>query len=291
MSNAKFQLICDSTCDIPKNWYKENDVKLVPFAFVMDDKEYWDEVDTTFNSADVYKSIREGKTPTTLQGRMEDLLKTFEQACMDGLDVVYICFSSGLSGTYNTSRIAAGDVMQKYPDRKIYCIDTLAATSGVRLLIELAADLRDSGGTAEQIAEHIEQQKLKVCHFFTVDDLNHLYRGGRLSKTSALMGTMLGIKPLMYVDNDGKLAAFSKVRGRAASIKELAKKAFEHLDKDFNTIYIAHGDCEDEAKQLEQEFLKLCPEAQVIIHMLTPVIGVHSGPGTLGIFVMGEKRL
>ncbi len=291
MPDIKFTLITDTTTDCTLDWFVGNDVKPIKHGLAVDGGEIWDECGTSITPHEVCELIRGGKKMSTLQGRLEEFLELFEQSCKNGLDAMYVGFSSGLSGTYATSCMAAKMMMEKYPESKIICVDTVAATMGQAILSMRALELRDSGAGVTEAAEKLEEEKLSVCHFFTVDDLNHLYRGGRLSKTSALVGTLIGIKPIMNVSDEGKLTPIDKVRGRMTAIRELARLTAEHIrDAGAQTIYITHGDVEDEANQLAEEVRKLVPDAKLDVRQLSPIIVVHSGPGTLAIFCRGVRN-
>lgn len=286
-----FVILSDITCDLWQEWYRENDVKYILHGLVIEGNEYWDDFGTEITHHQVADKLRAGITATTLQARLEDFESVFTQAAIEGRDAIYVGFSSALSGTYDTSLIAAKMVKESYPNCGIYCIDSKAATLGHGLLVQKAAALRDQGMDAAQAAKILEDTALNICHFFTVDDLNHLYRGGRLSKTSALVGSLMGIKPVMYVNDEGKLTPLGKVRGRKASMKELARYTKEYITDPASQIFIVHGDVAQEADELAELVREAVPGANIKIAQLSPIIGVHSGPGTLAIFFWGSKRL
>ena len=197
-----------------------------------------------------YEAMRNGSMPTTAQVNPENARVLLEPYLKEGKDILHIAFSSGLSGTYNSCRIAAEELMEEYPDRKIIVIDSLAASLGQGLLVYLAQEKKEQGEDIETVARWAEENKLHIVHLFTVNDLNHLYRGGRVSRTTAVVGSMLNIKPVLHVDNDGKLTAIGKVRGRKKSLQELVKLMDEKIGSyhdTCHTIFISHGDCEDEA--------------------------------------------
>ncbi|MEG1778063.1 MAG: DegV family protein, partial [Angelakisella sp.] len=292
MIEKKFVLVTDSTTDMPESWHIENDIKVIPQGFVIDGNEVIDDFGKNITAKEIYNRIRQGEMPSTLQGTLEKFIEVFVTACKNGMDVLYVGFSSGLSGTFNTALIASREIMEHFPDRKIFCVDSLAATMGHGIQVIEALKLRDSGMDAAEAARLVTAHVQNACHFFTVDDLNHLYRGGRLSKATAMLGTLIGIKPIMYVNESGHLLPISKTRGRKASIAELARLAAKYIVKPLDqTIYIAHGDCESDANDLAQQVLELIPNAKTHVFMLSPIIGVHSGPGTLAVLFWGEKRL
>lgn len=208
-----------------------------------------------------------------------------------GQDVLVLAFSSGLSTTYQSSVIAVEELREQYPDRKIYTVDTLAASLGQGLLVWHAAQLRTQGKTIEEVRDWVEENKLHLCHWFTVDDLNHLKRGGRVSAATALLGTMLSIKPVLHVDDEGHLINMSKARGRAASLKALVDKMEETaIDPAGQTIFISHGDCEGDARKVAGMVKERFGVEVAVIGTIGPVIGAHSGPGTMALFFLGEKR-
>lgn len=292
MSEYKFVLACDSTCDLPREWYESTGACCIPHGIVMDGREYWDDFGASVSAETIYANIRGGGMPSTLQGSLETFTEVFEESFKKGLDVLYVGFSSQLSGTFATSRMIAEEIEGKYPGRRAICFDTRGATMGHGIQVLLAQSLREQGLSVAETAEELEKRCLKACHFFTVDDLNHLYRGGRLSKTTAVVGSLIGIKPVMYVSDEGKLVPIGKKRGRRQSMEELARLTAEHIkDPLEQTIYITHGDCLDEAEELKAMVCEKLPGAKVEISMLSPIIGIHSGPGTLAIFFWGEKRL
>ena len=207
------------------------------------------------------------------------------------LNLLYIAFSSGLSGTYTSAEIAKTDLMEKYPKQKIIVIDSLCASMGEGLLIHYAAKKKDNGASIEELAKWIENNKLSVCHWFTVDDLFHLKRGGRVSSVSALLGTMLGVKPILHVDDAGKLIPMEKVRGRKAALTALV----EHMKKSAkvtpdDVVFISHGDSIDDANFIKDLVLKEFNVKEVRINYIGSVIGAHAGPGTIALFFMGQSR-
>jgi DegV family protein with EDD domain len=215
---------------------------------------------------------------------MEPILKS-------GRDILSISFSSALSGTYNSARIAKEELQEKYPERKIIVIDSLSASMGQGLLVYHAAKRKQEGKSIEEVAKWVEENKLKLCHLFTVDDLNHLRRGGRLSPISAILGTILRVKPLLHVSIEGKLTVVSKSRGRHTSLDMLVQQMEKTIENpEGQTVFISHGDCLEEAEYVKEKMLAKLPIKDVVINYVGPVIGSHSGPGTIAIFYFGNDR-
>ena len=258
------------------------------FRFDGEEKEY---ANDGMSATDFYKKMRKGGTAKTAAVNAEVFKSDFENSLKAGKDVLYIGFSSALSTTYNSARIAAEDLKAEYPDRKILTVDSLCASAGEGMLVRLALNKQESGASIEETAEYTKSIVLKICHWFTVDDLVYLKRGGRVSPTVAFVGNMLGIKPVLHVDNGGHLTNVSKVRGRKTSITALADKygaLAEKLDSDM--VYISHGDCENDANELAKILNDRYGATVSIITDVGPVIGAHSGPGTLALFFVGKER-
>lgn len=286
----RFTMMVDATASMPEQWHTEKDVCYLPHATVIDGKENWDNFGKDMPIEAVYTYIRGGGMPSTAQGSQEQIYHFFDESGKKGLDALYVAFSSGLTGTIGTAAAIAAELTEKYPERKFVCFDTLAASCGHGLLAILAQQLREQGASVDETVAVLTERRLKVCHFFTVDDLNHLYRGGRLSKTAALVGTLVGIKPVLYVNDEGRLVPLGKKRGRRAAMEELVRLTREYIRED-KTVYIMHGDCLDEAKQLGALLLAQIPDAQIHYTLIAPTIAVHAGPGTLATVFWGEKRL
>lgn len=286
----KFIIFTDSACDIVPEILAEWGVKAIclNFRFVGNDTLY---SDNDMSSSEFYAEMRAGKVAKTSAVNSESFAQAFEEELKAGNDVLYIGFSSGLSNTYNAGRIAAEQLRDSYPDRKILAVDTLCASAGEGLLLRLACDKRDAGATIEETAEFVEGIKLRVAHWFTVDDLEYLKRGGRVSPTVAFVGNMLGIKPVMHVDNDGHLIKIDTVRGRKKSIAALADKMTElEADVEHYPIFISHGDCLADAEFLKKLIFDKFGKEVAIITNVGTVIGAHSGPGTLALFFIAKER-
>ena len=288
----KFSIVTDSAGDLCHVMADELGVHVVPLKFNMQEKEYADWPDhRELGVKEFYDLLRAGERATTAALNANDFMEAVTPILEAGEDVLIMTFSSGLSTTYQSSVMAVEELREKYPERKIYTVDTLAASLGHGLLVWYAAQQRAEGKSIEEVRDWQEANKLKLAHWFTVDDLNHLKRGGRVSAATALVGTMLAIKPILHVDNDGKLISMSKARGRMASMKALADKMAETMDTTVNqTVFISHGDCEEEARKLG-ELVKERTGVEVdYISAIGPVVGAHSGPGTLALFFLGSER-
>ncbi|EEG48254.1 EDD domain protein, DegV family [Blautia hydrogenotrophica DSM 10507] len=240
-----------------------------------------------------YDRMRKGSMPTTAQVNPEDARALIEPYLKAEKDVLHIAFSSGLSGSYNSARIAGEELQEEYPDRKIVVIDSLAASLGQGLLVYLAQKKKEEGKTMDEVAQWVMEHRLNMVHTFTVDDLNHLYRGGRVSKTTAVVGGVLNIKPVLHVDDEGKLIPVGKVRGRKKSLLALVDMMEEKLGNYKNscdTIFISHGDCEQDAQFVVDKIKEKYPIKTVLMNHVGATIGAHSGPGTVALFFVGENR-
>lgn len=285
-----YTIYVDSACDIDAATLAGWGVKSLAlrFHFTDDEKEY---ADGSMPSKEFYDHMRAGRTAKTAAVNVEEFKSVFEEEIKAGHDVLYIGFSSGLSATYNSGRIAAEEVQEKYPDFTVTSVDTLAASAGFGLLVYFAVELKKDGKSIEEVKQFILDKRLNLCHFFTVDDLVYLKRGGRVSAATALLGGMLGIKPVMHVDNEGHLVALSKVRGRKAALKALADKVGElALEKDGGTVFISHGDCRSDVAILEDMMAKAYGTKVDLVVNVGTVIGAHSGPGTVALFFLGKER-
>ncbi|MBE6708883.1 MAG: DegV family protein [Ruminococcaceae bacterium] len=283
-------IFTDSACDIPaatlKEWGVEH--RSLTFRFDGSEKEYFD---GEIPSKDFYDKMRAGGIAKTAAINVDTFAAEFEKILKDGTDVLYIGFSSGLSTTFNSGRLAAEQLREKYPERKIIAVDSLAASAGFGLIIHLVLEKKAAGATIEEAAAYVEEIRNKLCHWFTVDDLVYLKRGGRVSAAAAFFGNALGIKPVLHVDNEGHLVPVTKVRGRKTAIKALADK-FDELAVDHKggTIYISHGDCLDEVNMLVNIIKEKHGVDVELITNVGTVIGAHSGPGTIALFFIGTEK-
>lgn len=286
---TEFAFITDSTCDLPKNILTENNIICLDLTYEVNGVEYTDS--NSLSIEEFYAKMRAGSITKTSQIAPETFQDVFTKELENGKDILCVNFSSGLSGTYNSARIAGENLKEKYPDAKIYVIDSLCASLGEGLLVYNAIQLMNKGRSIDEIADWLEEHKLHLCHMFTVDDLMFLHRGGRVSKTSAIAGTILGIKPGLHVDNEGHLIPLSKVRGRKQSLNWLVDNMAERIGRwENDTFAICHGDCIDDANYVADLVKSKFGIKNVIINHTGPVIGSHSGPGTLALFFLGEYR-
>ena len=283
-----YQIITDSCCDFTRQQYDAQNVICVPLSVVYKGESHSNFSDPAAVKA-FYDELRTGVTATTSAVNPDGWAAAMEEALKNGRDVLVIAFSSGLSTTYQSAVIAAKELREGYPDRKIYVVDSLCAALGQGLLVHYACKKRDEGLTIDALRDWVEENKLHVCHWVTVDDLSHLKRGGRISATTAMVGTMLNIKPIIHVDNDGHLINCAKVRGRKAAMELLAGKLGETCT-DFDTAFIAHGDCPEDAAALEALIREKHGVKHVITGYVGPVIGAHTGPGVLVVFFLGKHR-
>ncbi len=285
---SKFLIVTDSTTDLPKNYYEEKQIPVVALSYIMDGVTYRD--GDGLSDKEFFDKIREGAMPTTSQINPEQAKGVLESIVKEGNDVVYIAFTSGLSGSYNSVRIAAEELMEDYPERKIAVIDSLCASMGEGLLLYKAVELRDQGMSMEELVEWIESNKLNVCHDVTIDDLHHLYRGGRVSKTSAVLGSIIKIKPIIHVNEEGKLIVIGKERGRKRAMLSLVDRMeIKSMGFDNDTVMIVHGDAKEDAEFLKNEIEKRFGITNIIINGIGSVIGSHTGQGVISIFYMGDR--
>ena len=284
-----YRIITDNCCDFPADMYDDLDLAVVPLVVRFQEKEVCQYSEKWLKN--MYAGMREGEVATTSAVNPQGWEEAIEPVLADGQDALVLTFSSGLSTTYQSAVIAATELADKYPDRKIRVIDTLCASLGQGLLVWYACKKRDEGMGFEELADWCEEAKKNLCMWFTVDDLMFLKRGGRVSAATALVGTMLQIKPVLHVDDEGKLINVAKARGRKASIEALAKKVGETgLPGENDTVFISHGDCLEDAKLLEKILIEKYGVKKAFIYYVGAVIGSHSGPGTLALFFMGSKR-
>ena len=286
---ANYKIITDSACDLPKAMVQQLDVKVAPLHVLFKGENLPDSVDEGLK--EIYAGLRAGENTSTSAVNPDAWAQELEPVLAAGQDALVLAFSSGLSTTYQSAVIAAEAMKEKYPQRTVRVVDTGCASLGQGLLVWYACKQRDAGLSLDALTDWCEENKLHLCHWFTVDNLMHLKRGGRVSAATALVGTMLQIKPVLHVDDAGHLINVSKARGRKASIEALAAKV-EELGEgyDNSTMFICHGDCIDDAKRLEAILKERFGVKEVFIGYTGAVIGSHSGPGTLALFFMGKHR-
>lgn len=280
---SEFKIVCDGACDLSEEMLRERGLTAVPLTFKFDGE---DRTNGSFDmdSIDFYAKMRSGNVAKTSGANALAFKSAFTPILAEGKDILYLGFSSALSMTYSSARIAASDLRLEYPEQRIITIDSLSASAGIALLLDRLLAFSD----LDAANEYAENTKLKICHLFTVDDLYYLKRGGRVSPTTAMVGNMLGIKPMLYVDNHGRLIPGSKVRGRHKAIERLAED-FGRLHED-NEVYISHADCIRDAETLGEILTKKYDAKVRLITNVGPVIGSHSGPGTLALFFIGRER-
>ena len=283
-----FTIMTDSSADLTAEMKSELGIKIVPLTVQIDGEK-------TISNEDLdiryfYECIKEGKRAKTAAVNPAVATEVMENEILAGNDVLFLCFSSNLSSTYNISAIAASELAEKYPDSKIVVIDTLCESFGLAMLVSLCVEQARAGKTIEEVSQFAEEEKGHIAHWFTVDDLNHLRRGGRLSSAKAAVGTMLGIKPVLHMSDDGKLVPIYNARGRKASLKMLVDKTVENArDFDNQTIYINHADCPEDADKLK-EMILAAGAKDVRIGEIGPVVGAHCGRGTLAVYSICEIR-
>ncbi len=288
-----YRIVSDSSCNLPESMIDEFDIHIFPLTFMVDDVQYQSYLKGhKTNLKQFYTMMREGKMITTSLPNMVEASEALTEILDAGDDILYIGFSSGLSGTYEAISLLMGSLAASYPDRTLRSVDTLAASGGEGLLVYYAAQMRDEGATIDEACAWLEENKLHLAHWFTVDDLMFLFRGGRVSRTSAWAGTMLNIKPVMHVDDEGHLIPLDKVRGRKKSLNALvdhmAQTATEPV-KD-QIVFITHGDCIEDAEYLAEQVRTRFGVTDIMINYVDPVIGAHSGPGTMALFFLASER-
>jgi DegV family protein with EDD domain len=287
---SEYIIITDSACDIKPEILEKWGVPFcsLTLRFEGEDKEY---LNFDLTATEFYAKMREGGIAKTAAVNVEIFSQCFEEYLKEGKDVLYLGFSSGLSTTYNSGRLAALQLQEKYPDRKIIAVDSLSASAGFGLLLYLTLKKKNEGATIEEAAKYAEELRFNLCHWFTVDDLMYLKRGGRISPTVAFVGNVLGIKPVLHMDNEGHLINMTKVRGRRTSVEALAQKYDElALNTKEGTLFISHGDCLADAEYLASIIKNKHGVDVEIITDVGPVIGAHTGPGVLAFFFVGKER-
>lgn len=287
-----FLIITDSTCDMPQEMADELGIAILPIRVSMEDKEYAHYLDgRELGFHEFYEKLRAGVPAKTSAANQQDFLSLMEPALAAGRDVLYIGFSSALSSTYNVGVMTAAQLAEQYPERRVYAVDSLSASFGQGLLVYHAAQQKRAGRSIDEVRAFVEENRLHLCHWFTVDDLQHLKRGGRVSAAAAAVGTMLNIKPVLHVDDAGRLIPVSKVQGRVTSIKALLKKMQETaVNPQEQVVFISHGDCEKDAEKLAAMIRENMGVKEIVINPIGPIVGAHSGPGTVALFFLGTQR-
>lgn len=286
-----FKIITDSTADLPKSYMEEHGIGCMNLSYIVDGEVYGHGKELDWK--EFYALMREGKMPTTSQVNPDEAKAHFEEAIKTDKEILCLAFSSGLSGTYNSMCVAADEIMEEHPDVRIVVIDTLAASMGEGLVVYKAVTLRDQGKSMDEVADWVREHIPNFVHIVTVDDLFHLHRGGRVSKASAVLGTLAGIKPIIHVNDEGRLVVIDKIRGRKKALSYLVDYMGEKLGsyKDQNdVIFIGHGDALEEAEMLRDMIKERFGYENFLISNIGTVIGSHTGPGVMVLFFMGESK-
>ena len=290
-----FALTTCSTTDLSHEYLKSRDIGVVFFHFQLGEKEYPDDMGVSVTPKELFRRMLDGEDTKTSQVTMGEYMEFFEPILKEGKDILHIAFSSGLSGSYNSARLAAEDLAPQYPDRKIYVVDSLAASTGHGLVVDKAADLRDEGKSIDEVRDWIEANKNRAHHWFFSTDLTFFIRGGRVSKTAGTIGTLLGICPLLNVNDEGKLIPREKIRGKKKVITRIVEMMEAHAENGLDytgKVYISNSDCYDDARAvadlIESKFTKM--NGKVQIYSIGATIGSHTGPGTVALFFWGDER-
>ncbi len=290
MAERAYVLTTDNTTDFPESYLEEHGIEFISLSYVIDDVIY-DGVKRKMGNKEFYDRIREGAMPVTQQANPEATKAFFERFLKEGKDILHIAFSSGLSGTYQSAHLAQMELASQYPERKIVVIDSLCASMGEGLLVYEALRRKNEGMDLESLAQWVENHKLHLFHDVVADDLFHLQRGGRVSKTAAIMGTALGIKPLIYVNDEGKLIPYGKVRGKKAALSAMADRLARTIDTSISsTVFISHSDCLEDAQALEEMIRQKAGIRDFKISYIGSVIGTHTGIGTVALFYFAPDR-
>ena len=292
---ANYVLSCCSTADLSKEHFEERDIHYICFHYKLDGVDHPDDLGQTIPFEEFYKKMDEGADTVTSQVNVSEYVEYFSQFLEEGKDILHVSLSTGISGTYNSAMNAALIARERYPERKIYIVDSLGASSGYGLLMDKLADLRDSGMSIDEVRDWTEEHKLNLHHWFFSTDLKFYIKGGRISKTAGAIGTILGICPLLNMDNEGRLIPRAKIRSKRKVIQEIVKRMEENADDGLDysgKCYISQSACVEDAKEVarlvEERFPKLC--GKVEINYVGTTIGSHTGPGTVALFFWGKKR-
>ena len=284
-------IITDSCSDLPLEYIENNNIFTLGFSVFFKGKEFQDDLGKTLKYKDFYEGVRSGEMPSTSQINVQTYYETFKNYVLKDNSIIYLGFSSALSGSLNSAGLARTSLLEEFPDADITIIDTKAASLGLGLIVYYSNEMLKKGASKQEIVEWVENNKLKVNHWFTVDDLNHLKRGGRVSSTAAAIGTLLSIKPILHVDDEGRLIPVAKAKGRKKSLKALVDILKERVvNPEDQMIFISHGDSVEDALLVKEMILKETSAKNFIVNPIGPVIGSHAGPGTIALFFLGESR-
>ncbi len=287
----QYIITTDTTSDLPEEYLQQHNISLLPLYYNFEGTVYGDKV--FLGPKEFYDKMRKGAMPTTMAVNPEIARNIFNGLLDQGYDVLHIAFSSALSGSCSVAATVAREIMDERPGTRIIVIDSLCASLGEGLLVHKAAQLKDSGHSIDETADWLEKHKLNLCHMFTVDDLHHLHRGGRVSKATAIIGTLINVKPVLHVDNEGRLIPLNNVRGRKKALISLVDRMEASLPEDIkqnDIIFISHGDCIEDAQYVADLVKDRFGIQDVLINYVSPTIGAHSGPGTVALFFMGNAR-
>lgn len=288
---GEYLITTDNMGDLPDEYLVKHQVPAMSLTYILDGQTY--NTENSLPYQEFYKKMREGCMPTTSQINPDEAKKKLSEYLESNKNIIHIAFSGGLSGTFNSVRLAAEELMEERPDCRITVVDSLAASMGEGLLLHKALERQAAGLGYDEMVQWLEENKLHVCHYFTVDDLFHLYRGGRVSKAAAVVGTMINLKPVLQVDDEGHLIPLSKVRGRRKSLNALVdfmEKQMGNFREQNDIVFISHGDCYEDALYVQEQVRKRFGIERFLINPVGPTIGAHSGPGTLALFFMGDAR-
>ncbi len=287
----KFIITTDTTCDLPQDYLRQHNIELLPLYYSLNGTVYGET--NILEPKEFYKIMRGGAMPTTMAVNPDNAKKVFSKLLDEGYDILHIALSSALSGSCSVAGTVAREICDEHPNAKIIVIDSLCASMGEGLYVHKAVQLKESGKTIDEVSDWLEKNKLNLCHLFTVDDLHHLHRGGRVSKAAAIIGTLINVKPVLLVDNEGRLIPLNNVRGRKKALIALVDQMEERL-KDYpqnnDIIFISHGDCEEDAQYVADQIKERFGIKDFLINFVSPTIGAHSGPGTVALFFMGKAR-
>ena len=285
-----YAIITDSGCDLSQSMVEELDVGVAPMGFTIAQKAYRHFHDfREMSKKKFYELIRGGEIGKTNGANIQDIVDTMVEKLKQGLDVLFLSFSSGMSCSYQNACIAAKTAQEEYPDARIEVVDTLTGSVGLGLITYLAAKRKAAGEKMDELIAWIEEHKLHICHFFVVDDLNFIQRSGRTSHLAAFVGTILGVKPIFRLDNNGKVDSKAKVRGKKAAIRHMLDQAKKKCT-DIKTFFICHGDVDDEAEEFKKQVETEFPGAEVVVNCVGPMLGINVGPGALALIFMGSER-
>ncbi len=287
----QFIITTDTTCDLPQEYVEQHNLKLLPLYYNFDDVVYGDK--NELSPKEFYNKMRGGSMPTTMAINPDIAREVFTGLLNEGYDILHIGFSSALSGSCSVAATAARDLVDEVPDANIKVIDSLSASLGEGLLVYKAVQMKEAGKSLDEIADWLENNKLNLCHIFTVDDLHHLHRGGRVSKAAAIIGSLINVKPVLHVDDEGRLVPLHNVRGRKKALVALVdqmEKKIPGFEGENDTVFISHGDSLEDAEYVASLVRERFNIKDILINYVCPTIGAHSGPGTIALFFLGNPR-